>query len=298
MLLKNWPNATDRGGTMIIDFHTHTFPEKVSAKVVDHLGKVAHIKPFTDGSLDGLRNSMETGHVNYSVNLPVMTSPDQVETINSSIIASNEIWDKHGIISFGGLHPVYENYKAELRRLRENHVPGIKLHPAYQNIDLDDIRMMRIIDYASEQGLIVSIHAGIDIGIYDHNYSSVSHIIKIMDEVHPDKLVLAHMGNWGCWDEVEEYLTGAPLWLDTSFSIGPITPNPEQDETPYSCILDDDAFLRIIRKHGSDKILFGTDSPWKDQKDYVERIQTLSLTDNEKRQIFSENAISLLKRTM
>ena len=119
-----------------------------------------------------------------------------------------------------------------------------------------------------------------------------------MDEVHPDKLVLAHMGNWGCWDEVEEYLTGAPLWLDTSFSIGPITPNPEQDETPYSCILDDDAFLRIIRKHGSDKILFGTDSPWKDQKDYVERIQTLSLTDNEKRQIFSENAISLLKGTM
>ena len=63
-------------------------------------------------------------------------------------------------------------------------------------------------------------------------------------------------------------------------------------------ILDDDAFLRIIRKHGSDKILFGTDSPWKDQKDYVERIQTLSLTDNEKRQIFSENAISLLKGTM
>lgn len=280
---------------MIIDFHTHTFPEKVSSKIVDHLGKVAHIRPFTDGSIAGLRSSMASAQVNYSVNQPVMTSPDQVEKINSSMIVSNGNWRQHGVISFGGLHPDYENYKAELRRLRENHVPGIKLHPAYQNVDLDDLRMMRIIDYASEQGLIVLVHAGIDIGIYDHNYSSVAHILKVLDEVQPDKLVLAHMGNWGCWDEVERYLAGAPLWLDTAFSIGPITPNPKQNETPYTSILGDDVFIRLVRKHGPDKILFGTDSPWKDQRDYVERIEALALTDDEKRKIFSENAISLLQ---
>lgn len=279
---------------MIIDFHTHTFPEKVSGKVVAQLGKVAHIKPFTDGSIHGLIDSMKTSAVDISINLPVMTSPEQVEKINSSMIQSNENWKEHGILSFGGMHPDYSDYKKEFRRLKEHGIPGIKLHPAYQNVDLDDIRMMRIIDSASEEGLIVLLHAGIDIGIYDHNYSAVSHILKVLDEVHPEKLVLAHMGNWGCWDEVEKYLAGAPVWLDTAFSIGPITPNPEQKETPYTRILDDEDFIRLVRKHGADKILFGTDSPWKDQQDYVERINALCLTDKEKKQIFSENAISLL----
>ena len=55
--------------------------------------------------------------------------------------------------------------------------------------------MMRIIDEASSQGLITLVHAGIDIGIYDHNYSSVAHILKLLKEVAPEKLVLAHMGN-------------------------------------------------------------------------------------------------------
>ena len=279
---------------MIIDFHTHTFPEKVSGKVVEKLGKVAHIKPFTDGSFHGLIDSMKKGNIDISINLPVMTSPDQVEKINSSVIKSNENWKEHGILSFGGMHPDYVDYKGELRRIKEYGIVGIKLHPAYQNVDLDDIRMMRIIDYASEQGLLVLLHAGIDIGIYDHNYSSVSHILKILDEVRPEKLVLAHMGNWGCWVDVEKYLAGAPVWFDTAFSIGPITPYPDQNETPYTRILEDEDFVRLVRKHGPDKILFGTDSPWKEQKDYVERMNSLSLTEEEKQQIFSENAISLL----
>ena len=96
------------------------------------------------------------------------------------------------------MHPDYVNYKEELLRLKQAGIPGIKLHPAYQNVDLDDIRMMRIIDEASSQGLITLVHAGIDIGIYDHNYSSVAHILKLLKEVAPEKLVLAHMGNWGC----------------------------------------------------------------------------------------------------
>ena len=82
------------------------------------------------------------------------------------------------------------------------YIPVSYTHLAYQNVDLDDIRMMRIIDEASSQGLITLVHAGIDIGIYDHNYSSVAQILKLLKEVAPEKLVLAHMGNWGCWKDV------------------------------------------------------------------------------------------------
>lgn len=280
---------------MIIDFHTHTFPAAISGKVLAKLSRLSHTKYFTDGSADGLAASMKKAFVDYSVNLPVMTSAEQVEKVNSSLIEGRENLLQKGIITFGGMHPDYENYKEELILLRQNNIPGIKIHPAYQGTDIDDIKMMRIIDFASEQGLIVLTHAGIDIGIYDHNYTSVAQILKIIDEIHPQKFVLAHMGNWGLWEDVERDLAGAPVWFDTAFAIGAITPDDAKSGTPYlSYNLTDDAFVRIIRKHGTDKILFATDSPWEDQSDYVARVQNMPLTDSEKQQIFSENARKLL----
>lgn len=280
---------------MIIDFHTHTFPAKISESVLAKLSRLSHTQYFTDGSTQGLISSMKKAGVTYSVNLPVMTDADQVEKVNSSLITGKETLAKQGIITFGGMHPDYTDYQKELSRLRQNGIPGIKIHPAYQNTDLDDIRMMRIIDCASQLGLIVVTHAGIDIGIFDHNYASVPQIIKIIDELHPDKFVLAHMGSWACWDEVEQELAGAPVFFDTAFSIGPVTPDPAKSGVPYlSSNLSDEDFIRIIRKHGTDKILFATDSPWEDQKDYIGRIRRMPLTGTEQRRIFSGNAAALL----
>lgn len=286
---------------MIIDFHTHTFPDKISEKVVDKLGRFAHTKPFTNGSVSGLLSSMQEASqgedtLAFSVNLPVMTSPQQVEKVNSSLIEQNEHLKEQGIITFGGMHPDYEPYRSQLQRLKENGIPGIKLHPAYQAVDLDDIRMLRIIDCASELGLITLIHAGIDIGINEHNYSSVSQILALLDQVHPEKLVLAHMGNWGCWDEVEQDLAGAPVWFDTAFSIGAITPYPGQEALLYrNANLSDEDFIRLVRKHGTDKILFGSDSPWDSQSAYIRQVNEMALRDDEKAQILSDNARALLK---
>lgn len=44
---------------MIIDFHTHTFPEKISEKVMDKLGHLSGIEPGTNGAPSGLAASMK-----------------------------------------------------------------------------------------------------------------------------------------------------------------------------------------------------------------------------------------------
>ena len=259
------------------------------------LSRLSHTKYFTDGSAAGLIASMKEASVDYSVNLPVMTTADQVEKVNGALIADRESLKEQGILTFGGMHPAYEDYKKELARLKENGILGIKIHPAYQGTDIDDIRMLRIIDAASELGLIVLTHAGIDIGIYDHNYTSVKQVLTILDKIHPPKFVLAHMGGWGCWEDVERDLAGAPVWFDTAFAIGPITPNEAKSGTPYlNSNLSDEAFVRMVRKHGADKILFATDSPWESQKDYVARMEAMPLSEREKELIFSENAKELL----
>lgn len=285
---------------MIIDFHTHTFPEKISQKVVNNLAKESCTMPFTDGSMKGLLSSMKEAGIDYSVNLPVMTSPEQVEKINGSFIESREELFTKGIISFGGMHPDYEadKIRSELIRLKNGGIQGIKIHPAYQKYDLDHPKMMKIIAIASELDLIVVTHAGIDIGIYDHDYASVKHVLKLLKEIAPPKLVLAHMGGWGCWEDVERDLAGAPVYFDTAFSIGPITPLPGHDKCPYlEQNLSVEDFSRLAKKHGCDKILFATDSPWQEQKDVVSLVKQSSLSTAEKEMIFHQNATRLLELT-
>lgn len=281
---------------MIIDFHTHTFPDKICEKTLQSLSLKSATTPFSDGSISGLISSMERAGISYSVNLPVMTSPEQVDKVNTSMIENKEQLEKKGIIAFGGLHPDYEAYKDELQRLKAGGILGIKLHPAYQNVDLTDIRMLRIIEAASEQDMIILIHAGIDIGISHHNFASVSQILQVVDQVAPPKFVLAHMGNWGLWDQVESDLAGANVYLDTAFSVGKITPCREAGKAPIrSFNLTEEAFLRIVRKHGADKILFATDSPWEDQLDYVNRLSNIALTDKERDLIMGDNSRKLLR---
>ena len=43
---------------MTIDFHTHTFPEKIAASTLEKLSAASHTQPFTNGTCQGLLNSM------------------------------------------------------------------------------------------------------------------------------------------------------------------------------------------------------------------------------------------------
>ena len=58
--------------------------------------------------------------------------------------------------------------------------------------------------------------------------------------------------------------------------------------------LRDEDFIRLCRKHGTNRILFATDSPWQDQADYISRINAMPFTDTEKEHIFSGNAVALM----
>ena len=284
---------------MIIDFHTHTFPDSIASKVIHNLAAACGTKPFSDGTVSGLISSMKNAGIGYSVNLPVMTTVGQVKKINASMIAQKDDLLENGIIAFGGMHPDCPDYKEKLRALAKAGIKGFKLHPAYQKTYFDDIKILRIISCASELGLIVLTHAGIDIGVYDDNYCTAAHILNVIKEVQPEKLVLAHMGNWACWDAVEKDLAGAPVWFDSSFSIGPYTPYPDAKPSPYfHCDMKKETFLRIARAHGIDKILFATDSPWQDQKSYVDSFKTIGMTKEEQELFFYKNAAKLLNLTL
>jgi hypothetical protein len=261
----------------MIDFHTHIFPDKIAGKTIPYLAEVSNTKAFTNGTRDDLlRSTLEAG-IDFSVILPVVTKPSQFRSINTF---ASEIDDPH-LISFGGIHPATEDYKTELHEIKALGLKGIKLHPDYQNTYFNDIRYKRIVTLATELGLYISVHAGIDVGYPDPVHCTPQMALEVLKETETDHLILAHMGGYGLWDDVERYLVGQNVYLDTAYTLEARHMDPEQ-------------MIRIIRNHGSEKILFATDSPWGGQKEFVEYMNGLPLTEEEKENIFDKNARKLL----
>ena len=204
---------------MIIDFHTHTFPEFLAGKAIHKLENLTYTKAFTDGTTQGLLNAMYVAKVDMSVVLPVATSPKQVEVCNNGAIQLNQGYtgglsfnQSHvgtervsKLLSFGAMHPDYVDYKTELRRIKKLGIKGIKLHPDYQETLFDDIKYMRIVEAASELDLITLIHAGLDIGLADPIHATPKRIRNVIREVQPKKLVLGHMGGYPSGNRETQY---------------------------------------------------------------------------------------------
>ena len=281
---------------MIIDIHTHTFPDKIAAATLDKLKHLSHTIPFTDGTAAGLAASMARAGVDRSVVMPVATSPRQVPHVNDASARMNELGAQTGVLSFGCMHPDFDGWKEELARVRDLGLKGIKLHPQYQDTDFDDPRYLRILDRCGELGLVVLTHAGLDVGMPGKDNCSPEMVLRALRQTGPVKLVLAHMGGWRQWDRVEALLPGTGVYLDTSFSLGEITPLDDGHYRPGDLpLLDEAAFLRMVRRFGPDRILFGTDSPWDDQGAALARLRALPLEKSELDAILGGNARKLLE---
>lgn len=263
----------------IFDFHTHAFPDAIAAKTIAFLSKKGGIPPFSDGSVGGLQKVLRGAGICGGLVLPVVTKPEQFDSINRFAAALNQTDDF--LISFGGIHPDNDKPKERIRQLKQMGVDGIKIHPDYQGVDFDDIRYLRILEAASECDMAVVTHAGVDIGYPDDIRCTPKRVLHVLREVQPKKLVLAHCGGYGLWDEVSEVLSGTDVWMDTAFCMGR---------------MPDEKFLSLVKKHGADRMLFATDCPWGDPAFFVEHFLSLPLTKEEQEKILWNNAENLLKK--
>lgn len=263
---------------MVIDFHTHTFPDKIADRTIEMLAAKADIPAYRGGTVASLIESMNRSGVDYSVVLPVATAPKQLTSINRTSVELN---GKNNLIFFGGIHPDTENPAEVLEELKSQGIKGIKLHPDYQECFFDDDRMINIMYEAAKRDMIIVTHAGLDRGYPDLTHCTPDRVLNVLYELRgiiDYKLVLAHMGGFNYPDETLRKLVGKPVYMDTAYSI---------QEYPAKC-------KEIIEKHGVDHILFATDSPWKDQHRFIEIIHEMGFSAEDEEKIFSGNAIRLL----
>lgn len=263
---------------MIIDFHTHTFPDAIADKTIAYLTEKGGILPYRRGTLSALIDSMKSSGVDYSVVLPVVTNPKQERTINRVSAENN---GKNHVFFAGGIHPDCPDVCATLDYIKESGLFGIKFHPDYQGVHFDDPRYINIMAEAAKRGLYIVTHAGWDPAYRDHLHCSPDMILNVLKElkgVIDNRLVLAHLGGYEMPDEVMEKLIGAPVYMDTAAVLRPY---------PDKC-------REIILRHGADKILFASDSPWDSQYDYIQYIKAFGLGKQAEDMIFHKNAEKIL----
>lgn len=263
---------------MIIDFHTHTFPDKIADKTIAYLSQKGGIKPFRKGTVSSLVELMKNSGVDYSVVLPVATNPKQEKTINA---LSAELNGKNNLFFAGAIHPDCADVEGTLDFIKASGLFGIKIHPDYQGVHFDDERYVRIIGEAAKRSLYVVTHAGIDVAYTDHVHCTPDMILGVLNRLSgiiENKLVLAHLGGFGLPDEVLQKLIGKPVYMDTAAVL---------NMYPEKC-------REIILAHGAEKILFGSDSPWDDQQNCVAIIKGFGLPEKDEKMILHKNAEKLL----
>lgn len=266
---------------MIIDFHTHNFPDKIAERTIALL-ETHGTKANTNGTLQGLKDSMKKADIDISVVLPVMTAAKQFDTVNKYAAETN---GKDGIISFGGIHPDCNDPEEKLDHIKSLGLRGVKIHPDYQSAFINDERYIRIIKHAVKLDLYVVTHAGLDPAFPDVIRATPERILDMYEKVYEGKepqkanIILAHLGSLDETDKVIDMIAGKQLYLDTAVMLDRI---PEEKT------------IELINKHGSDKILFATDSPWACQIKYVSLIKSLPIKTADKENIMYKNAKRML----
>lgn len=261
---------------MLIDFHTHAFPDAIAPKAMAKLSFASGgMVPDTDGTVSGLRASMKRGGVDLSVMLSIATNAHQMRSVNDFAASVN---GKEGIVAFGSVFPFAPDALDELERIKALGMKGVKLHPDYQGFSADDERLFPLYKKISALGLVTVFHAGQDYGFPPPYGATPEKMLRAYKEFS-SPVVAAHFGGVGCAEAVLDTLAGTGIYFDTSFSYAQLPKYFAE---------------RIFEKQGAERMLFGTDTPWHTPAQELCLLRSLGLSDGEWEAVTHGNARRLL----
>lgn len=260
-----------------IDTHCHVFPDQIAKHAIGTLSQKSEYVAVADGTLADTIKTQQEWDCHQFVMLDIATSAKSVPKVNDFLIEHN---DNKRIFSFGTIHPDFQDYVAELDRLENAGIKGIKFHPGYQNFLMDEKRMYPIYEEVAKHNMILLFHAGYDPAFDGSDCSDPFRAANILRDLKGAKIILAHMGNYLNNHEAMKHLMGSDAYFDVSVA---------------SVYMAKQEMEQMIKAHGVEKFLYATDCPWSSGIKTQEVINSLNLPDGDKEKIFYKNAAKLLQ---
>jgi predicted TIM-barrel fold metal-dependent hydrolase len=261
---------------MIIDVHTHIYPNHRAAQMLDAVKERAGVQAYTDGTIEGLLRSMQEAGIESVVVSSIATRPEQVEAMNQWLMEMCHT----PVHRLATVHPDLPAAPELVSAVKAQGFKGFKVHPDYQDFFVDEQRIFPLYESAQAEGMPILFHVGVDPGLPHPVHATPQRLARVLKEFPQLRIIAAHMGGQDMYAEAEEHLLGNDIYLDTSFVLRKI---------PM------DILQRFFTKHPIDRFLFGTDSPWTDQREELEFFLSLTfLTQDAKDKIIGTNAAHVL----
>ena len=259
----------------IIDIHAHIFPDALAKRAGVSVGTFYELPPCELGSLHELLVCERGAGISQCVICNVALSDRQVPSINRFIAQSCQEYPDF-LSGFGTMCIDYPDMEAELTKMRQEGLLGVKVHPDMQKFLLDSDASIAMCKRIADHGLPMLVHTG----DYRYPYSRPERVARLLDAVPSLQIICAHLGGWSIWSDAVSVLAGHDrIWVDTSSSLYQLSPEEA---------------VAIIRAYGVQRVLFGTDFPMFQPQMEVERFLALPLNETEKNAILYKNAKRLL----
>lgn len=252
----------------IADAHAHIFPHKIADKAVSSIGDFYSIPMEHEGYAHSLLESGGKIGVSKYLVCSTATHPGQVVSINNFI--QEKCVQHPEFLGFATLHPDFPDLEAEVERILELGLHGVKLHPDFQKFDIDDPRALPMYRLLAQAGLPILFHTGDN----RYDYSAPRRLRSVLDQVPELTCIAAHFGGYRRWEESREYLRHPGVWFDTSSSL-------------FALSVDD--AMGMMEDFGFDRFMFGSDFPMWDHREELERFNKLPLTPRQREMILSGN---------
>ena len=259
----------------IADAHTHIYPPKIAEKATEAISDFYDIPMDSVGTAEKLiKSGSEIGVEKYLV-CSAATTPKQVESINNFIQFEAE--NHPEFIPLAAMHKDYENYSAELERVKALGFRGVKFHNDFQKFYIDDEDVFPIYEKCLELDLVILFHMGDN----RYDFTKPERLCNVIRTFPKLKCQAAHFGGYQDWEsgfvsypKLFEEGYGENLYFDTSSTLFK---------------LDSRAATDIINRFGEDRFMFGSDFPmWKHGSEF-ERFNRLDLTDEQRKKILYGN---------
>ncbi len=259
---------------MIIDAHTHIFPDSQAAAAVEQTARLFRIRTYGNGTAADLLRQMDRSCIDYAVIHMVAPVPSAVRTINSWLIQLSE----PRFIKFATLHPQDPHIDEEIKRIVDSGISGVKFQPDIQRFYPDDQKLMYpVYEKLAEHNIKIMFHVGGEPLPGPDDKSTPSMIGNLAADFPDLTIIGAHLGGLNMWDEVYRYLVGRNnVYFESSLSYEFIRPDRAQ---------------RIILEHGYEKVFFGTDYPFGDIQKSLEAAKSVAFLNREQQSaILGDNA--------
>lgn len=260
----------------LIDCHVHAFDDSTAKIAVETLATNAGIPYYTNGTIPDTLEKMHKWGVTRGMLLPIATKPHTQSALNNW---AKDMQDEHEeFLSFGSIYPKADSAAKELEHIKELGLHGVKLHGTYQNFTMQDESLYPLFGIMAELQLPVLIHMGYFYG--DTLIADPVDVAKVSD-LYPNLIIIAaHMGGLEILDDAEKYLVGRDrIYFDTAYA--------------GFWKSDKQKIASMIQKHGADKVLFSSDTPWSTPEIETAFVEDLGLSEEEKEFIYYKNAAKL-----